>query len=213
MNNNNNVGEEWSDSIIKYIRKNRMQVFYNLILLLLVVIQGIFMISSIDNTTVEVDLPPRGKIVVMNNKANALYYTLWGEHYTNNKEYIDKIERGEKIPRPYTFSIVDFTYADVEAKYNMYLKRYKPSKLIREKHIFMKFLKNIKVKMISQTYVVESMKTKLYDDGHKASVLIKGVATQTFGTTKTKPKECSYTMNFERIGGKIYGTSLQTTCF
>ena len=211
--NENNIGGDWIDKSIYFIEKNRMQVFYNLTFLVVIFLMIPGYISVLDGTTVEVDLPPKGKIIVTNDKANKLYYQLWAEHYTNNKEYIEKIIDGEKIPIEFTFSIVDFDYANIEQKLGEYLKRYKPSKLIKEKHIFAAFVKNVKVKMISQKFDVESIKTELFSDGHVAKVSVNGVAYQEIASVKQEPKYCEYIFGFERLGGKIYGTSLQTDCF
>jgi len=207
------LGGDWIDKSILFIQKNRMQVFYNLTFIVIIFIMIPGYISVLDGTVVEVDIPPRGKIVVTNKSANKLYYTLWSEHYTNDKEYIEKIIDGEKIPIEFSFSIVDFDYTNIEHKYGAYLTRYKPSKLIKERHLFAKFTKNVKVKMISQKYTVEDIKTTLYEDGHRAKSIIRGVAFQTIAGVTVKPKECSYILGYERLGGKIYGTSLQTDCF
>lgn len=209
-----NIGKNWIDESLHYIEKNRMQTFYNLILLVFVFMMIPGYISSLDSTTVEVDLPPQGKIIVQNDKANELYYQIWAEHYTNNKEYIEEIkDNGEKIPIEFTFSIVDFDYSNIEAKMNNYLSRYKPSNLIKDGHIYSSFVKNVKVKMISQSFVVESIKTATFKDGNIGQVVVTGVATQKYSDVEQAPKECSYTFGFERFGGKIYGTSLQTNCF
>ena len=213
MGKENDIGNDWIDKSVLYIQKNRMQTFYNLFLLLIILIMIPGYISSLDGTTVEVDIPPRGKIIVSNDKGNKLYYQLWAEHYTNNKEYIQKVIDEQKIPFEFTFSIVDFDYTNVEDKYGEFMKRYKPSKLIKERHIFAKFTKTVKLKMISQKFNVENIETTILDDGHKAKSVIKGVAYQKESSVTKEPKECHYTIGFERIGGKIYGTSLQTDCY
>ena len=209
----NKLGEQWIDKTLHYMEKNRLQTFYNFVLIVVIALMLPAFTATLDGTTVEVDLPPRGKIVVTNNSANKLYYDLWTEHYTNNKEYIEEIVNNEKIPLEFTFSIVDFSYANIEQKYGEYLKRYKPSKLIKERHLFAKFVKNVKVKMISQKFIVESMKTELSEDGGIAESIINGVAYQNIAGVELDPRECEYKFMYERIGGKIYGTSLQTNCF
>jgi hypothetical protein len=213
VSNKEEIGSDWIDKSIFFIQKNRMQVFYNLTFILIIFIMIPGFISVLDGTVVEVDLPPKGKIIVTNQNGNKLYYELWTEHYTNNKEYIEKIIDGEKIPVEFTFSILDFDYSNIEHKYGEYLKRYKPSKLIKESHLFKKFIKNVKVKMISQKFVVENINTSLLENGHRAKSIVKGVAYQQIAGVTVDPKECSYIFGFERLGGKIYGTSLQTDCF
>jgi len=210
---NKKVGEDYIDRIILYIQKNRMQTFYNIVLLVIILIQTPFMIAGLDSVTVEVDLPPKGKIVVRNDSANALYYKMWAEHYTNNQEYYYVNKDGNKQLFPYTASLVTFDYTNVEEKYDNFLKRYKPSKLLKDKRVYQSFIKNIKVKMISQKFDVEEITPHLFDNGKKAEILIKGVAHQSAASTKLGDKQCEYKMTFERIGGKIYATSLNTNCF
>ncbi|WP_457748578.1 TraE/TraK family type IV conjugative transfer system protein [Sulfurimonas sp.] len=210
---NKKVGEDYIDRIILYIQKNRMQTFYNIVLLIIILIQTPFMIAGLDSVTVEVDLPPKGKIIVKNDSANALYYKMWAEHYTNDNEYYYVNKDGNKQLYPYTASLVTFDYTNVEEKYDNFLKRYKPSKLLKDKRVYQSFIKNIKVKMISQKFDVEQITPRLYYDGRKAEVTISGVAHQFAASTKIGDKQCKYTMTFERIGGKIYATSLNTNCF
>lgn len=209
----NNFGGEWIDKSIYFVEKNRMQVFYNLVFILVIFMMIPGFISVLDGTTVEVDLPPRGKIVVQNDKANELYYQIWAEHFINNKEYIESIIDGQKVPMEYTFSIVDFDYANIDAKLSDFLKRYKPSKLIKESHIYASFVKNVKLKLLSQQFTTESIKTTLEEDGESAQVTVKGVANQKINGVEQPAKECQYVFGFERLGGKIYVTSLQTDCF
>lgn len=209
----NEYGKNWVDKSTYFIEKNRMLVFCILILVIVIFALLVATISNYDNTTVEVDMPPRGKVIVTNDKANEIYYDIWTEHYTNNTEYYELNSEGEKTPVPFTFSIVDFDYTNVEMKYGEFLKRYKPSKLIKERHLFNNFTKNVKVKMLTQKFKVEDINSILKEDGHKASTIVSGVAFQDFAGVKKEPKECTYTFGYERIGGKIYGTSLQTTCF
>lgn len=213
MKNENDIGGGWIDKTILFIQKNRMQTFYNLtfIVIILMMIPGY--ISALDGVVVEIDYPPKGKMVVTNKTGDVSYYELWTEHYTNNKEYIEKTFDGEKVPREFTFSIIDFDYTNIELKYGEFLKRYKPTKLIKERHIYSKFIKNIKVKMIEQKFTVENIKVKLFKNGHKAESIVSGVAYQEVSGVKIEPKECHYTFGFERLGGKIYGTSLNTNCF
>jgi len=209
---NADVGGEYIDKIILYIRKNRMQSFYNLVLILIIMIMMPFMIAGLDSVTVEVDMPPRGKIIVSNDSANKLYYEIWAEHFTNNSEYFFETEEGLK-KNPYTFSLVDFDYTNVEQKYSNFLKKYKPSKLIRDRQVYQAFIKNVKVKMISQKYTVERIEVELFNEGKKAKASILGVAIQKAASTEIGTKSCKYEMTFERIGGKIYATSLNTDCF
>jgi hypothetical protein len=171
------------------------------------------MISGLDSVTVEVDLPPRGKVIVSNDTGNELYYRLWAEHFTNENEYSTRNLNGEKVKYPFTYSLVSFDYTNVEEKYHNFLKKYKPSKLLKDRQIYDAFIKNVKVKMISQKYVVENIKVELFGGGNKAEVVISGVATQHSSSTKMGKKACNYTVTFERIGGQIYATSLNTTCF
>jgi hypothetical protein len=207
------LGKDWVDKVISYSQKNRMQTFYNLVLILLIFIMVPGYISVLDCTVVEVDMPPRGKLVVRNDSANRLYYDIWTEHYTNNHEYMVLTTKGEKVPKEVTFSIVDFDYSNIEQKYGEYLKRYKVTKLIKERHLYNDFIKGVKVKMIAQKFDVESIETILYDGGKRAKSEVKGVAHQSYSGVKKDPKVCSYSFGYERIGGKIYGTSLSTDCF
>lgn len=210
----NRIGSNWIDESLHFVQKNRLQTFYNLMFIFVIIIMIPGYISALDGTTVEVDLPPRGNLVIQNDKANALYYQIWAEHFTNNEEYIEEIKStGEKIPIEYTYSLVDFDYANIESKMDRFLTRYKPSKLIKDKHIYASFIKNVKVKMIAQSFFVESIKTTTYSEGNTAQVVVVGVATQKYSDVEQEPKECQYTFGFERFGGKIYATSLQTNCF
>lgn len=212
--NNSEVGGEWIDRIVLYMQKNRLHTFYNLVLILIILVMIPGYISVLDGTTVEVDLPPRGTVVVKNDSANKLYYELWTEHYTDETQYIETYEDdGGKVPVEFTFSLLTFNYANIEQKYGEYLKRYKPSKLIKEQHLYRKFLKNVKVKMISQKFEVEKIETEVFENGHKAQSVVRGVSTQEIASVMIEPKECIYTFAYERIGGKIYGTSLSTDCF
>ncbi len=206
------VGGDQIDKIIKFIRKNRMQSFYNLMLIVIILIQTPFMIAGLDSVTVEIDMPPRGKIIVTNDSANELYYRMWAEHFTNNEKYFFAVEKGLQ-QNPYTYSLVDFDYTNVEQKYTKFLKLYKPSKLLKDRQIYQAFIKNVKVKMISQNYTVERILVDIVDDGNKAKKTILGVSTQRAASTIIGEKSCKYEMTFERIGGKIYATSLNTDCF
>lgn len=209
----NRVGGGYVDEIILYIQKNRLQTFYNLVLILIIFIQLPFVVQGLDSVTVEVDMPPRGTVVVRNDSANAFYYQLWAEHFTNDEEYYFVKKDGTKQLFPYTASLVNFDYTNVEEKYGDFLKRYKPSKLLKDKQIYQAFIKNIKVKMMSQKFTIESIIPKVFDEGKKAEVEIKGVAYQTAASTIIGEKECKYVIGFERIGGKIYATALNTNCF
>ena len=209
---NNNVGGEYIDKIILYIQKNRMQSFYNLVLIVIILIQAPFMIAGLDSVTVEVDLPPRGTVKVTNDSANKFYYQLWAEHFTNNSEYFYLVEKGKK-KNPYTFSLVDFDYTNVEQKYSNFLKRYKPSKLLRDRQVYQAFIKNVKVKMISQEFAVERIEVSTFNEGKEAKTTIYGTAVQKASSTPMGNKNCKYDITFERIGGKIYATSLNTDCF
>lgn len=208
----NDFGGDYIDKIILYIRKNRMQSFYNLVLITIILIQTPFMISGLDSVTVEVDMPPRGTIVVTNNSANKLYYQIWGEHFSNDEEYFYITKDGKK-KEPYTFSLLSFDYTNVEEKYSNFLKRYKKSKLLKDMRIYQSFIKNVKVKMISQLFTVERIDTKIFDEGKEGKVTIYGVADQKAASTDLGRKSCKYEFTFERIGGKIYATSLNTNCF
>lgn len=212
-NNENEVGGDYIDRIIVYIQKNRMQTFYNLVLILIILVQAPFLIAGLDGVTVEVDMPPRGTIIVKNNSANELYYRVWGEHYTNDEKYYTINKDGSQVEYPFTYSLVDFDYTNVEQKYHNFLEKYKPSKLLKDRQIYQAFIKNIKVKMITQTFEVENIKVNLFDDGHEAEVLINGVAHQKASSTDMGAKACTYTMTYERIGGKVYATSIKTNCY
>jgi len=217
-NENIDIGSSYIDKIVVYIQKNRMQTFYNLILLTIIMIQTPFMIQALDGVTVKIELPPKGTVVIGNNKGNKLYYQLWAEHYTNNKEYtslnyksVDKNNSKENFP--FTYSIVDFDYTNVEEKYKNFLKNYEPSILIKERHIFNRFIKNIKIKMISQEFLVTNINTELFKNGSEATSTITGVAKQKIGKKELEPKECKYSLNFKRQGGNIYATAINTNCF
>jgi len=212
VDNDESVGTDYVDDIVSYMKKNRLQTFYNLVLLVVILIQTPFMIAGLDSVTVEVDMPPRGTIVVRNDKANELYYRIWTEHFLNNTEYYHNEKNGKKKD-PYTFSIVDFDYLTIENKMIDFLKFYNPSKLIEDKIVFQNFIKNVKTKMISQNFFVENIKIDLLDNGHKALAIINGVAYQKFGITKKEPKTCSYKIAYSRKGGKVYVESLTTSCF
>ncbi|WP_294961558.1 hypothetical protein [Sulfurimonas sp.] len=207
------VGNDYIDKIILHIQKNRMQAFYNLVLILIIMLQTPFMIAGLDSVTVEVDLPPRGKIVVTNDSANELYYEIWAEHFSNNEEYYTTNKDGDKKLFPFTHSLLEFDYTNVEQKYGNFLKRYKPSKLLKDRHIYIAFIKNVQVKMISQKFDVENIKVNLFDNGKEAEAIINGVAHQRAASTPMGEKACKYTISFERIGGKLYATSLNTNCF
>lgn len=207
------VGTEYIDKIILYIKKNRLQTFYNLVLFLIIIVQTPFMIAGLDSVTVEVDLPPRGTITVTNDSGNKLYYTVWAEHYTNNESYYTVDDEGDKKEFPFTYSLVDFDYTNVEQKYSDFLKRYKPSKLLKDRRTYQTFIKNVKVKMLSQKFDVERIETNLFNNGREAQSTIYGVAHQKASSTEIEEKACKYTMSFERIGGKLYATSLNTNCF
>ncbi len=211
--NENDTGTDYIDSIISYMQKNRMQTFYNLVLFLVILIQAPFMIAGLDSVTVEVDLPPKGKVIVTNNAGNELYYSLWAEHFTNDKVYFSVNDKGEKQEFPFTYSLVDFDYTNVEQKYSEFLKKYKPSKLLKDRRIYQSFIKNVKVKMISQSFEVERINTEVFKEGQEAQATVYGVAHQKASSTVLADKECKYTMTFERIGGKLYVTSLSTDCF
>ena len=114
----NDVGNEYIDKIILYIQRNRMQTFYNLILIIIILIQTPFMIAGLDSVTVEVDMPPRGKIIVSNDSANKDYYRVWAEHFSNNEEYFYVDNNGNKKLFPFTHSLVEFDYTNVEQKYS-----------------------------------------------------------------------------------------------
>jgi hypothetical protein len=182
-------------------------------LLIIIFIELPFKVAELDGVTVEVDLPPTGKIIVRNNSANKLYYKMWAEHYTNNEEYYYVDKDGNKKKFPFTASLVTFNYTNVEEKYDNFLKNYKPSKLLKDRRIYQSFIKNIKVKMISQKFDVEEIIPHLYNNGKEAKVVINGVAHQYAASTKIGDKQCSYNITFQRIGGKIYATSLNTNCF
>lgn len=126
MKNKNDLGGEYIDKLIMYMQRNRLQTFYNLVLFLIIIIQAPFMIAGLDSVTVEVDMPPRGKVIVRNDSANKLYYRMWAEHFSNDTEYTETDEMGEKIKYPFTYSIVTFDYTNVEQKYFNFLKKYKP---------------------------------------------------------------------------------------
>ncbi|MBD3795544.1 MAG: hypothetical protein IE881_06370 [Epsilonproteobacteria bacterium] len=211
--NDKTVGGGYIDKVVLYIQKNRMQTFYNLMLLLVIFIQLPFTVAGLDSVTVEVDLPPKGTVIVQNDTANSIYYQIWGEHYTNNEEYFFSKEDGTKTKFPYTASLVTFDYTNVEQKYSDFLKRYKPSKLLKDQKIYQSFIKNIKVKMISQKFDVEEIQATSTGNGHTGEVVIKGVAHQTAASTPMGDKACKYVLTFERIGGKNYGTSINTDCF
>jgi len=209
-----NLGENYLDKIIYYIKKNRLQTFYNLTLIVIILIQTPFMISGLNSVSVQVDLPPLGVIYLKNNSANKLYYRLWTEHFTNNHHYYKVIKNGKNETKvPYSYSIVSFNYLDVGEKIGKFLKYYNPIDLIKDKHTYQDFVKNVKVKMLSQKYFVSHIKIKLLNDGHKAIATVYGVATQSFATTAEKPKKCEYTFIYSRMGGKLYVDSLQTNCF
>ncbi len=56
---------------------------------------------------------------------------------------------GEKIEYPFTYSILTFDYTDVEQKYQNFLKKYKPTKLLKDKQIYQTFIKNFqKIKLL-----------------------------------------------------------------
>ena len=213
MKNENDVGGEFIDNTIAYIQKNRMQTFFALVLLLIILIQTPLIIAELDNTTVVVDLPPSGKLVLKNDSANKQYYNLWAEHFTNNTEYLTTNKDGEKVPEAFTFSIVNFDYTNIDKKMEYFLSYYKPSKLIKDRMKFQKFIKNIKIKMISHDFKVENINTELYLEGKKAISTINGVSYQKIGVSQQDPKACNFEMSFERIGGNIYVTSLRTNCF
>ena len=212
-NNKKTIGGDYIDNITQYIKKNRMQTFYNLFLLLVIMIQTPFLIAGLDGVTVELDMPPKGVVIVRNDSANKLYYRIWAEHFTNNNEYSITNKDGDSVKSPYTYSLVDFDYTNVEEKYNNFLKKYLPSKLLKDQNLYKKFIKNVKVKMLSQKFDVEKINVELFDEGKKAETIISGVAHQFSASTKINDKSCQYTMTFERIGGKIYATSLNTNCF
>ena len=209
-----NLGESYIDKIVFYIKKNRLQTFYNLVLIIIILIMLPFMFSGLHSVKVQVDLPPLGVMYVKNNSASKLYYRLWTEHFTNNHNYYKVIKNGnneEKIP--FSYSIVSFNYLNVNEKIGDFIKFYNPIDLIRDKKTFQNFVKNVKLKMLSQKYFVSNIKIKLLNNGHKAIATVNGVATQTFATTTEKPKKCQYTFMYSRMGGKLYVDSLQTNCF
>jgi hypothetical protein len=181
------IGGDYIDTIYEYVESHKKEVFYNFVLLMIILIQTPFLIAGLDGVTVEVDLPPRGIATVSNDKASELYYRLWAEHFSNNNEYQKKDKKTGKTTI-YSFSIMDFDYLNVDDKVSYLMEYYKPRSLIRDKVKIVNFAKNVKVKMISQRYDVEDIVVKLFDGGHKAEALYKGVAFQSYGETKKNQK-------------------------
>lgn len=209
-----NLGKNYLDNVVEYIQKNKLQTFYNLVLIIIILILLPFAASGLKNVTVQVDLPPEGTLYIKNDAANKLYYRLWTEHFTNNHLYYKIVKQGkEKLQIPYSYSIVSFNYLNVGEKIGRFLKYYSPLELIRDKKTYQNFVKNVKVKMISQKFYVDHIHIKLLQNGHKAIATVSGVASQTYSDTKLKPKKCEYTFIYSRKGGKLYVDSLQTNCF
>ena len=197
------VGEEF----ISVLDKERALVRYLwrfIIIETIVIMVLTFSFFSLKETVrVSVELPAKfiykySPVVLAGIKgANVTYYKLWGRYLTE--------EIGNVNP------------VNIDKKINLLIQTFYPPSYVKEKSVLQKLTQAIKENLITQTFQILEIKSKILkkeDDLIKELELtVTGKAVQKIGKTKKITKMCAYKYKMKFIEGKLYVEKIGTNCF
>lgn len=186
------IGKEYVDRIYSVITENKYLTYLS-IFFLIVIIYLLIAISKLESKiNIQVEIPPKiyqqGTIYVGYRKANALFYKIWGEYVAR--------------------TIGNFSPVNIDNQINKILYLFDPNKIIKIKAEFLRFSKNVKTNLISNTFTPYKV-----TGTNNGLVTVEGLATKELGADLMKKDLlCSYKMQFKIIDYHLFLENLVTNC-
>ena len=171
------IGKEYVDRIYSVLIENKYLTFMSFIFIVIIVYLLISISKLEEKIKISVEIPPKiyqtGKIYVGYEEANDLFYKLWGEYVARE--------------------IGNYSPVNIDEKINKVLYLFAPSQIIKAQSDFLKFAKNVKNNLITNTFI--PYKTKANKNGE---VIVEGLAHQSVGNNLlNKTFLCKYNMKFK----------------
>jgi hypothetical protein len=186
------IGKEYVDRIYSVITENKYLTYMS-IFLLIIIFYFLMAISKLEEKiNIKVEIPPKlyqtGQIYVGYEKANDLFFKLWGE-------YVAK-------------EIGNYSPVDIDEKIKHILYLFAPERIVKANADFLEFAKNIKQNMISNTFTPYKVK-----GNSKGEVVVEGLAHKNVGADLLKETYlCMYKMKFKIVDYHIFLDKFITDC-
>lgn len=192
------AGKEYEDKTDSLFQVNKILWRFAILESFVILVLTVGYLQLKETVSVTVDLP--SKIYLDNgvklkrgiNWANKAFFQVWG--------------------RGLVHEISDFTEDNVNKKMAFLVKMMRPSVALKKDDLIAKYTKGIINNKIKQKFSV--LKEKVIDISKSEKQMVyEGIANQTVGIQKMKPKECKYAFTLKIFkNGVVYVEDIGTDC-
>ncbi|WP_456470004.1 TraE/TraK family type IV conjugative transfer system protein [Caminibacter sp.] len=186
------IGKEYVDRVYAVLTENRYLTFMSFIFIIIIIYLLVSISKLEEKIKISVEIPPKiyqtGQIYIGYEKANSLFYKLWGEYVARE--------------------IGNYSPVDIDEKIKKVLYLFAPERIIKAQADFNSFADNIKNNLITNTFTPYKVR-----GNNKGEVVVEGLSHKKVGANLLNETYlCLYKMKFKIVDYHLFLEKFITDC-